>query len=61
MEPPQKMLSQEGFVNPTLLTRLLMRGSSKIVFIILGGLGGIQVEEKGPARQTNRLSRGGRG
>ncbi|MGD0625096.1 MAG: 2,3-bisphosphoglycerate-independent phosphoglycerate mutase [Thermodesulfobacteriota bacterium] len=34
-------------MDSSLLTGLLMPGSSKIVFIILDGLGGIQVEEKG--------------
>jgi len=34
-------------MDPSLLTKLLVPGSSKIVFIILDGVGGIQVEEKG--------------
>ena len=38
---------QEEFMDPRQLSGLLVPGSSKIVFIILDGLGGIQVEEKG--------------
>jgi len=38
---------ERNFMDPTLLTELLVPGSSKIVFIILDGVGGIQVEEKG--------------
>ncbi len=34
-------------MDPHLLTGLLVPGSSKIVFIILDGVGGIQIEEKG--------------
>jgi len=34
-------------MNPSLLRGLVIPGSSKIVFLILDGLGGIQVEEKG--------------
>ena len=34
-------------MDPSLLTGLLMPASSKIVFLILDGVGGIQVEEKG--------------
>ena len=34
-------------MDPSLLTGLLTPASSKIVFLILDGVGGIQVEEKG--------------
>jgi 2,3-bisphosphoglycerate-independent phosphoglycerate mutase len=38
---------QEEMMDPSLLSELLIPGSTKIVFLILDGLGGIQMEGKG--------------